>query len=97
MHKFINLRDGRIDISSYRYADHQVTTLTDLINNAVEGKGDYLTADFSADALCAHPEAGEFLKQYGVKCGTRRGGVVVVIDWDSFVVFADNTVTVDIA
>lgn len=95
MNKFINLRDGRIDISSYRYADHQVTTLDDLINNAVEGKGDYLTASFDANALCAHPEAHEFLNRYGVKCGTRRGGVVVVIDWDSFLVFADNTVVVD--
>lgn len=97
MNKFINLRDGRIDISSYRYADHQVTTLDDLITCAIMGSADCLTASFDADALCAHPEACAFLNQYGVKCGTRRGGVVVVIDWDSFVVFADNTVLVDIA
>lgn len=97
MNKFINLRDGRITVTSYRYADHQVTTLDDFISCAVEGSDDYLTADFDADELCKHPEAGEFLTQYGVKCGSRRGGTVVVLDWDAFVVLADNTVVVDIA
>ena len=97
MNKFINLRNGRINVTSYRYTDHQVTTLDDLITCAVMGSDDYLTADFSADELCKHPEAGEFLNRYGVKCGTRRGGTVFVLDWDAFVVFADNTVVVDIA
>lgn len=89
MHKFINLRDGRIDISSYRYTDHQVTTLDDLITNAVEGKGDYLTADFSAEELCAHPAAYDFLNRYGVKCGSQ-----VVFADEEFAVLTDNTVVV---
>ena len=95
MNKFINLRNGRINVTSYRYADHTATTLDDLIACAVSGSDDYLTADFSADALCKHPEAYDFLNQYGIKCGSRRGGTVVVLDWDAFVVFADNTVVVD--
>lgn len=97
MNKFINLRDGRVTVSSYRVADHQVTTLDDLIACAVSGAGDYLTADFSADALCKHPEAHAFLNQYGVQCGTRHGGTVMVLDWDAFVLLADNTVVLDIA
>ena len=98
MNKFLNFRDGRINITSYRHTDHQVTTLTDLITCAVEGSSDgYLTADFSADALCKHPKACEFLNRYGVNCGTRRGGTVMVLDWDSFTVRADNTVMLDIA
>ncbi len=96
MNKFINFRDGRINVTSYRFADHQATTLTDLITCAVEGSGDYLTAAFSADELCEHPEAHVFLNRYGVKCGTRRGGEVVVLDCDAFVIFNDNTVAVDI-
>ena len=64
MNKFINLRNGRINVTSYRYAD---------------------------------PKAYDFLNQYGIKCGTRHGGTVFVLDWDAFVVFADNTVVVDIA
>ena len=97
MNKFINLRDGRVNVTSYRYTDHQVTSLDDLITCAVEGKGDYLTASFDADELCGHPKACDFLKQYGVKCGSRRGGTVVVLDWDAFVVRTDNTVVLDIA
>ena len=98
MNKFINLRNGRVNVTSYRYTDHQVTTLDDFIACAVSGSGDYLTADFTTDELCKHPGAGEFLNRYGVKCGTRRhGGTVMVLDWDAFVVFADNTVVVDIA
>ena len=95
MNKFINLRNGRINVTSYRYADHTATTLDDLIACAVSGSDDYLTADFSADALCKHPEAYDFLNQYGIKCGSRRGGTVVVLDWDAFVILSDNTVVVD--
>ena len=97
MNKFINLRNGRINVTSYRYTDHQATTLDDFITCAVEGSSDYLTADFSADALCKHPKACDFLNQYGIKCGSRRGGTVVVLDWDAFVILSDNTVVVDIA
>ena len=97
MNKFINLRNGRINVTSYRPADHKATTLDDLIACAVSGSDDYLTADFTTDELCKHPEAGEFLNRYGVKCGTRHEGTVFVLDWDAFVVFADNTVLVDIA
>ena len=97
MNKFINLRNGRINVTSYRYTDHQVTTLDDLVTCAVEGSDDYLTADFDADELCKHPGACEFLTQHGVTCGSRRGGAVVVLDWDAFVVRTDNTVVVDIA
>lgn len=96
MNKFINIRDGRISVTSYRPADHQVTTLDDLINTSVEGSGDYLTASFDAAELCVHPRAYDFLNQYGVNCGTRRGGTVMVLDWDSFTVRADNTVVLDI-
>ena len=97
MNKFINLRNGRINVTSYRYADHKATTLDDLITNAVMGSDDYLTADFSAGALCKHPKACAFLNQYGIKCGSRHGGTVVVLDWDAFVILSDNTVLVDIA
>ena len=97
MNKFINLRNGRVNVTSYRPADHKATTLDDLINNAVEGSDDYLTADFSADELCKHPGAGEFLNRYGIKCGSRHHGEVVVLDWDAFIILSDNTVVVDIA
>ena len=98
MHKFINLHEGRIHVTSYRRPEGQLTTLDDLITCAVEGSDGYLTADFSADALCKHPNAYEFLNQYGVNCGTRHGGTVMVLDWDSFIlVRADNTVVLDIA
>ena len=95
MNKFINLRNGRINVTSYRYTDHQATTLEDLITCAIIGSSDYLTADFSAGALCKPPKACAFLHQYGIKCGSRHGGTVMVLDWDAFVVFADNTVVVD--
>ena len=97
MNKFINLRNGRVTVTSYHYADHHATTLDDLITNAVEGSSDYLTADFDTNELCKHPKACDFLNQYGINCGTRHGGTVFVLDWDAFVVFADNTVLVDIA
>ena len=99
MNKFINFREGQIHVTSYRRPEGQLTTLDDLITCAVEGSSDgYLTADFSADALCKHPKACEFLNRYGVNCGTRRGGtMVLVLDWDSFTVRADNTVMLDIA
>ena len=97
MNKFINLRNGRINVTSYRYTDHQVTTLDDLVTCAVEGSDDYLTADFDAGELCKHPKACEFLTKYGVMCGSRRGGAVVVLDCDAFVVRTDNTVVLDIA
>ena len=97
MNKFINLRNGRINVTSYRYADHKATTLDDFITCAVEGSDDYLTADFDTNELCKHPEAGEFLTQHGVACGSRRGGTVVVLDWDAFIILSDNTVVVDIA
>ena len=98
MHKFINFREGQIHVTSYRRPEGQLTTLDDLITCAIEGSDDYLTADFSAEALCKHPRACEFLTQYGIKCGSRRGGIVMVLDWDSFIVVrADNTVMLDIA
>ena len=77
MNKFINLRNGRINVTSYRYVDHKATTLDDLITCAVLGSDDYLTADFSADALCKHPRAGEFLRRYGITYDSHRGTVVV--------------------
>ena len=98
MHKFINFREGQIHVTSYRRQDGQLTTFDDLITCAIEGSDDYLTADFSADALCEHPRACEFLNRYAVNCGTRHGGTVMVLDWDSFIVVrADNTVVLDIA
>ena len=97
MNKFINLRNGRINVTSYRYPDHQATTLDDLITCAVAGSGDYLTASFDTSELCKHPKACDFLTQHGVKCGSRRGGTVFVLDWDAFIILSDNTVVVDIA
>ena len=97
MNKFINLRNGRINVTSYRYADHKATTLDDFITCAVEGSDDYLTADFDTNELCKHPKACDFLNQYGIKCGSRHGGTVVVLDWDAFIILSDNTVVVDIA
>ena len=97
MHKFINFREGRIHVTSYRHPEGQLTTLDDLITCAVESSDDYLTADFSADALCKHPRACEFLNRYGVDCGTSTAGTMMVLDWDSFIVRADNTVVLDIA
>ena len=98
MHKFINFREGQIHVTSYRRPEGQLTTLDDLITCAIEGSDDYLTADFSAEALCKHPRACEFLNRYAVNCGTRHGGTVMVLDWDSFIVVrADNTVVLDIA
>ena len=97
MHKFINFREGQIHVTSYRRPEGQLTTLDDLITCAVEGSDDYLVAGFSADALCKHPKACEFLNRYGVNCGTRRDGTVMVLDWDAFVIAADNTVMLDIA
>ena len=99
MHKFINFREGQIHVTSYRRPDAQLTTLDDLITCAcaAEGTDGYLTADFSAEALCKHPLAEEFLNRYGVNCGTRRGGgTVMVLDWDGFCI-RDNTVMLDIA
>lgn len=96
MHKFINFRNGRITVTSYRHTDHQVTSLDDLITCAIAGSDDYLTASFDTDELCKHPEAHAFLNRYGVNCGTRHGGTVVVLDWDSFII-SDNTVVLDIA
>ena len=94
MNKFINLRNGRVNVTSYRYADHKATTLEDLITCAIMGSDDYLTADFTTDELCKHPRAGEFLTQHGINCGTRHGGTVFVLDWDAFVILSDNTVVV---
>ena len=94
MNKFINFREGQIHVTSYRRPDGQLTTLDDLITCAIEGSDGCLTANFSADALCKHPRAHELLNRYGVNCGTRRGGTVVVLDWDSFVLRADNTVDI---
>ena len=99
MNKFINFQEGQIHVTSYRRPGCQLTTLEDLITCAVEGSSDgsLITADFSADALCKHPMACEFLNRYGVNCGTRRGGTITVLDWDSFIIWADNTVMLDIA
>ena len=44
MNKFINIRDGRINVTSYRPANCQATTLEDLITRAIAGSDDYLTA-----------------------------------------------------
>ena len=44
MNKFINIRDGHINVTSYRHTDHQATTLEDLITCAIAGSDDYLTA-----------------------------------------------------
>ena len=95
MNKFINLRNGRINVTSYRYADHKATTLDDLITCAVEGSSDNLTADFDADELCEHPCAYDFLNQYGIKCGSRPGDIeILLLSDEEFAILNDNTVVV---
>ena len=51
MNKFINIRDGKISVTTYRPCDCQATTLDDLITHAVAGSDDYLTASFDADEV----------------------------------------------
>jgi hypothetical protein len=99
MNKFINFRDGRVNVTSYRYTDHQVTTLTDLITCAVAGSDNYLTAIFDADELCNHPDAYSFLAQYGVKCGSqhlRHNGTELffMLTEEEFKVFTNNNTVV---
>ena len=60
MNKFINIRNGKISVTTYRPCDCQATTLDDLITHAVAGSDDYLTASFDADELCVHPSAYDF-------------------------------------
>lgn len=67
MNKFINLRNGRITITTYRHVECEGTTLDDLINCTIEGSADYLTASFDTDELRKHPKASDFLKQYGLQ------------------------------
>ena len=90
MNKFINLRNGRISAASYRLTECRATTLDDLITCAVEDSDDYLTASFDADELCKHPQAYDFLNEYGVKYGSQY---YEFADED-FTLLADNTVVV---
>ena len=64
MNKFINLRNGRISVASYRLPECRATTLDDLITCALNGTDDYLTASFDADELCKHPQAYDFLNEF---------------------------------
>ena len=64
MNKFINIRDGKISVTTYRPCDCQATTLDDLIAHAVAGSDDYLTASFDADELCKHPHAYDFFNEF---------------------------------
>ena len=95
MNKFINIRDGRAYIASYRHTNCLETTLDDLITQTVTGSEDYLTADFDADELCEHPCAHDFLNQYGIKCGSRPGGTeILLLSDEEFAVLTDNTVVI---
>ena len=95
MKLFINLREGRINVTSYRFPDCRETTFEDLITCAVADSDDYLTADFDADELCAHPDAYYFITKYGVRWGTRRGGTVLFEFADvDFAILTDNTVVI---
>ena len=89
MNKFINIRDGKISVTSYRPADCQATTLDDLITCAVAGTDDYLTACFATDELCKHPLAYDFLNAYGIECGNHYE-----FAGEYFEILADNTVAV---
>ena len=90
MNKFINIRDGKISVTTYRPVDCQATTLDDFITHAVAGSDDYLTASFDADELCKHPHAYDFFNEYGVKCGSSYEFAD-----EKFVILANNTVVVD--
>lgn len=94
MNTFINIRDGLINDTSYRPVDCQATTLDDLITQAVAGSDDYLTASFDTDELCNHPQAYDFLNEYGVKYGSRYEGTEMLYELagEKFTVLADNTV-----
>lgn len=96
MNTFINLIHGLISDTSYRPVGCQVTTLDDLITQAVTGSDDYLTASFDADELCKHPQAYDFLNAYGVKYGSRYEGTEILYELagEEFAVLADNTVVV---
>ena len=101
MNKFINLRDGKINDTSYRPSNCQVTTLDDLITQAVAGSDDYLTASFDPDELCKHPQAYDFLNEYGnehANCAGAGAGAEVKAVYEfageEFAVLSDNTVVV---
>ena len=89
MNKFINIRSGKISDTSYRPVDCQATTLDDLMQHAVAGTDDYLTASFDAGELCKHPHAYDFLNEYGVKCGSHYE-----FAGENFVILPTNTVVV---
>lgn len=94
MNIFINIRDGLINDTNYRPADCQATTLDDLITQALTGLGDYLTASFDADELCKHPQAYDFLNEYGFKHGSQYEGTEMIYEFAGkmFTILADNTV-----
>lgn len=92
MHKFINLRDGRVNVTSYR-SNCLGTTLKDIIVQIVARSDECLTASFDAAELCEQPWAYEFLEQHGIKCGSRSGGTELLYLFadEQFTVFTDNT------
>ena len=94
MKKFINIRDGRLHATNYRFPDCLTTTFGDLITDAVAGMDNYLTADFDADELCKHPDAYYFITQYGVRCGSRRKGTEPLFEFADvdFAILTNNTV-----
>ena len=96
MHIFINIRNGLISDTSYRPANCKATTLDDLITQTLAGSGESLTASFNAGELCKHPQAHEFLLEYGVKYGSRYEGTEMLYEFagEQFKVLADNTVVI---
>ena len=97
MNIFINIRDSLINNTSYRPSNCQATTLDDLITCAVAGSDDYLTASFDPDELCKHPQAYDFLNEYGAERANCAGAEVKAVyefAGEEFAVLSDNTVVV---
>ena len=95
MNKFINIRDGLINNTSYRPSNCQATTLDDLMTEALAGSGEYLTASFDPDELCKHPQAYDFLNKYGAERANCAGAEVKALyefAGVKFTVRADDTI-----
>ena len=98
MHVFINIREDLISDTSYRHCGCKATTLDDLMSEALAGSGESLTASFDPDELCKHPQAYDFLNEYGAERANCAGaGVKALYEFAGvkFTVLADNTVVAE--
>ena len=94
MNTFINIRDGLVNATSYRPSDCIVTTLDDLMTEALAGSNEDLTASFDLDEFLQHPEALAFLEKYGNTLTCRAGASYEFADVQ-FTVGADDSITAE--